>query len=130
MLVGLACVLVCGCGGSDGGSVLTGPITVATVQAQVFTPHCALSGCHTGPDPRRGLDLSPGEAWDHLIDVPADEINQFMRVDPGNAADSYLYMKITGDPRILGDPMPFEQASLSEAKIGLIERWIEQGANP
>ena len=49
---------------------------------------------------------------------------------PGNAGDSYLYMKITGDGRISGDPMPFEGDALSAAKIRLIENWIDQGALP
>jgi hypothetical protein len=109
---------------------MSGPVSLATVQAQVFSPSCALTDCHTGPDPEQGMDLSSGQALANLINIPADENNNYMRVSPGNAADSYIYMKLTDDLRILGDPMPLDDDPLSDARLRLIENWIEQGANP
>ncbi|HXV78212.1 MAG TPA: hypothetical protein VD788_18015 [Candidatus Polarisedimenticolaceae bacterium] len=125
------CTLAVGCGGSDSPSqTLSGPITLATVQQQVFSPSCAVTDCHIGPDPEQGLDLSAGSAYANLVNVQAAEINNYMRVEPGNAADSYVYMKITNDLRILGDPMPLVGGPLSDSKIRLVERWIDEGANP
>lgn len=132
--IGLVAV---GCGGSGngdptGGMIAPPPTTVTMqqVQAQVFSTSCALSGCHQGAGAPFGLDLAPGNAFGNLVNVPSAEISMFMRVEPFNAADSYLYMKVTNDPRIFGDPMPFLAGPLSPDKVALIEDWIEQGANP
>ena len=48
---------------------------------------------------------------------------------PSDAANSYLYMKLIGDPRILGDPMPRTGGPLGEADLSLVRRWIDGGAN-
>lgn len=120
-----------GCGGDSGGGGVVEPaerVRLLDVQAAVFSPHCALSGCHIGPAAPRGLDLSAGQAEGNLVGVASDEVPEFLRVEPSNAADSYLYMKITADPRIFGDPMPLTGGPLSAADKDLIERWIEEGA--
>jgi hypothetical protein len=118
------------CGGSSGGGVVDddGTVKVLDVQSQVFTPRCALSGCHVGPDAPFGLDLSAGNAHGNLIEVPSAELPAHLRVEPHDAHDSYLYMKLAADPRILGDPMPAEGAPLGPGELALIEDWIEQGA--
>jgi hypothetical protein len=61
------------------------------------------------------------------VGVVATELSGFKRVAPGNAADSYLYMKIAGDPRIAGDRMPFG-GTLTAAEIELVRAWIDAGA--
>ena len=100
-------------GGGGGGNDSTGgmlPTTIepsiVSIQNLVFTPKCALSGCHTGPNPQNGLDLTMGGATDNLVNVPATWDANFLRVEAGNPDDSYLYMKLIGDPRIQGEPMP------------------------
>ena len=52
-----------------------------------------------------------------------------MRVKPGDAANSYLYMKITGDARIIGAQMPLTGGALSAAEIAAIRDWINGGAS-
>jgi hypothetical protein len=125
-------LLAAGCGGSDStGGVVQNPgtVTLLDVQAQVFSPRCALSGCHTGTGAPFGLDLgSAVSSSANLVGVASAEIPGLMRVEPGNAADSYLYMKITDDPRIQGDPMPLSGVPLSSAELSLIETWITEGA--
>ncbi|MCP3978273.1 MAG: hypothetical protein GY716_02935 [bacterium] len=119
------------CGGSSGAGVIGGSdeVRLLEVQAQVFSPRCALSGCHIGIDAPFGLDLSAGNALGNTVGVSASEVPLLLRVDPGNAADSYLYMKLVDDPRIEGDPMPLLGAPLSASDLTLIETWIDQGAN-
>lgn len=121
-----------GCGGSSGvGSVTgqpSGSVTLLDVQTQVFSPRCATAGCHVGAGAPFGLDLSAGLTAGNTINVPASEIPSLMRVEPGDSADSYLYMKVIDDPRILGDRMPGGGGALSAADLELIRDWIDQGA--
>lgn len=89
---------------------------------------CATAGCHVGAGAPFGLDLSAGLTAGNTINVPASEIPSLMRVEPGDSADSYLYMKVIDDPRILGDRMPGGGGALSAADLELIRDWIDQGA--
>jgi hypothetical protein len=117
-----------GCG--SGGSALMAPpqVTLAQVQAQVFSPRCALSGCHVGPTAPHGLDLSSGVSASHTIGVPSAELPALMRIAPFDPAGSYLYLKLIDDPQILGDPMPLSGPALNAGELALVETWIEQGA--
>jgi len=131
-VVTLALIAV-GCGGGNGtGGVVggQGSVTFLQVQASVFTPNCAITGCHVGSGAPFGLDLSEGQAFGNIVGVPSSELPAFDRIDPFNAADSYLFMKVSGDPRILGDPMPALGVPLSSQKQSLLEDWITEGANP
>jgi len=129
----LLAVTACGGDGVVPGDVMGPPAgaTLSEVQQAVFTPSCALEslGCHAGPAPARGMDLSDGHAFAAVVGVPSVEIPSFVRVDPGNAADSYLYMKITGDPRRSGSAMPLVGGPLDTAKIELVRSWIDAGAH-
>ena len=125
-------VVTAGCGGGSGGGV-TGPPpgapTLLDVQTAVFTPRCAVPGCHVGAGAPFGLDLSSaGIASASAVGIASAEAPSFLRVEPSNAADSYLYMKISGDPRILGDPMPASGGPLSDSQKTLIVSWINGGA--
>ena len=117
------------CGGDD---VLAPPPgiepTLTSIQTSVFTPSCALPGCHAPPSPQRGMDLSEGMAHANVVNVPSGEQPQLNRVTPANPNDSYLYMKVTGDPRILGSRMPRGAAPLTSEALEAIRSWIESGA--
>ena len=131
--VPLAATLALGLAGCGGDSDGLGPppqgVTLLDVQTQVLTPRCALSGCHVGSGAPFGLDMSSVSASAaNLIDVASTELPALMRVHPGDAASSYLYLKVTGDPSILGDPMPASGGPLSDGDIDLIARWIDGGA--
>lgn len=140
MRKGWACALFtlivvgAGCGGgglSDPTGGISPPppaVTVTDIENQIFTPRCATSGCHVAGDAVFDLVLSSGESYDRLVNVPSAEIPSFDRVEPGNATDSYLYMKVADDPRILGDPMPFTGPRLSAGELQLIADWINDGA--
>ena len=137
MRTGLAMVVLlpvlAGCGGTDRPGVVgsdPSAVTYAQVQDAIFTPSCAVTGCHVAGSAPFGLDLSTGQSMANIVGVPSAEVPEYERIDPFNPADSYLYMKVTGDPRILGDQMPALAPPLSGPKIRLLEDWIEQGANP
>ncbi len=122
-----------GCGG-DGvlkdGSIVppSGGVTFASLQDAVFTPRCALPGCHAGPGAPLGLDLSKGQAYGCLVGVASVELPSFQRVAPGRSADSYVVMKLSGDPRIAGERMPFGGPYLDLATVDEIRKWIDAGA--
>lgn len=121
-----------GCGGASDPVSAPPPTapTLLVVQSQVFTPHCALSGCHVGSGAPFGLDLSsvPASAAS-LIGVPSSEMPGLMRIAPGDAASSYLYWKVTANPGIAGDPMPATGGPLGNGDLSLIASWIDGGAN-
>jgi hypothetical protein len=135
LLVG-ACLLPLGCGDekplpTDPGAG-PGPSPLATytrVQDEVFTPKCALSGCHLGPASlaQEGLVLSTGVAYDNVVMARANQNPSIFRVTPGDAANSYLWRKITAGQPIIGNRMP-QTGSITEAERQLVTDWIIRGA--
>ena len=109
-------VVSCG-GGGDGGDSTGGVIdsggvqaSISSIQDSIFTPKCALPGCHTGSTPQpvqgAGMDLSEGNALNSLLGpgrtgVASTIDPSFERVVDGDPTNSYLYMKVVGDPRIV-----------------------------
>jgi hypothetical protein len=109
------------------------PSSAATfefVQNNIFTPSCALSGCHAGPSPQQGMNLSAGQAYAALVNVPSTEQPSLLRVRPGNPDQSYLVQKIMGTAAV-GARMPLGGAPLSDSQIQAVRDWIAAGAlNP
>ncbi len=124
------------------------PLTVAPPTAvsynedilPVFAGTCAQLGCHATPplddpvyggqEPAGGLALDPNVAYGNVVNRPSTEVPSLDRVEPGDPEHSYLYLKITGAPGIVGDRMPQGGPFLSDAVIALFERWIREGALP
>lgn len=99
-----------------------------TIQTTIFNTNCAVSGCHAGSSPAQGMNLSAGAAYDAIVGVPSNERPELLRVDPGNPDESYLLLKIEGDPSIVGSRMPLGRTPLSDEQIQLVRDWIEDGA--
>jgi hypothetical protein len=91
---------------------------------------CAQSGCHSGGTAgfSGGQNLEAANAYANIVNVASTEKPTLMRVQPGNAENSYLYHKITGAPDIVGARMPLAGGPLDEDDIERIELWIDQGA--
>lgn len=124
--------------GTDGGDFIS-TFTVAAaapaatfsfIQDNVFTPSCAVSGCHAGPSPAAGQDLSAGEAFANIVGIPSGQVPALQRVNPGNADDSYLVRKLEGGPAIVNSQMPLGQPPLSSELIAAVRSWIDAGAEP
>ena len=101
-----------------------GGANIETIQATIFNTGCAVSNCHLGQGAQQGMDLSEGQAEANLIGVDSRQLPAFKRVDPGNPDDSYLVMKLEGDPRIVGQRMPAGRAALPDEQIDLVREWI------
>jgi hypothetical protein len=98
------------------------------VQA-IFSNRCALSGCHTGPSPAQGLNLSLGSAFREIVPIRSTEIPSRFLVNPGDAEASYLFQKVTGE-NIVGARMPLVNCCLSASELAAIADWIDSGAAP
>lgn len=94
--------------------------------ASIFEKRCASWGCHAGPGAPKNLDLTLEFVLPSLINKPSSQKPEFLRVKPGDPENSYLVMKIKGDPRIDGERMPRGSEPLAEAEIATIESWINQ----
>ena len=127
----------CGGGGGDGGGGGGGPPppppppppsiepTLASIQANVFTPICTT--CHAGAAAPNGLRLEEGMSHAMLVNVPSVEVPAILRVAPGNPDDSYLVQKIEGTAAV-GGRMPLGGEPLSADTIAAIRQWITDGA--
>lgn len=104
--------------------------TLASIQANVFSPICA--GCHAGATPPAGLDLSSESvSYAELVGVAATQVPTLARVQAGDPSASYLIHKIEGAPAIVGQRMPRGgQPPLNQATINAIRQWVTNGANP
>lgn len=83
-------------------------------------------GCHNGDMPPKGLVLSAGNSFDNLVGIDSAEQPGTPRVDPGNAAGSWLVTKLKPMPPA-GEQMP-PGGMVPADKLALIEAWIEAGA--
>lgn len=132
LALGLA---ACGGGGDDAPPPPAPPPaglqpTLASIQANVFTPNCAKSGCHTGPGAQAGLRLDPGFSWAHLYNIASSQDMTLIRVIPMDPDQSLLIQKLEGTASV-GGPMPDDGPPyLQQATINVIRQWILDGALP
>lgn len=111
------------------------PVSGATLdelQASVFTPSCAVSGCHSGPTGGAlpaGLNLSSADAsFANLVGVASLQQPALSRVAAGDPDNSYLVQKVEGTAAS-GSRMPLGGGALDQALIDDLREWISNGAN-
>jgi len=137
LLFSTALLISCNAGTGEGldqnGKPLSGNNSIPlaanfnSVQANIFTPSCATSGCHSGSAPAEGLLLTEGNSFSNLVNISSNEVALLNRVEPGNAADSYLIRKVEGTASV-GLQMPRNRPALSTEKIQALRDWINNGA--
>jgi hypothetical protein len=121
--------------GTEGGdfealfTVTTPPsgATLAAIQASVFTPTCAVSGCHSGAMPTGDMNLEDGQTFANVVNVASQGMPSMDRVEPGDPDNSFLVRRIEGT---VAPQMPLGGTPLSQAQIDDIRQWIDDGANP
>lgn len=96
--------------------------TFDEVQSQIFTPSCALSGCHANV---QQPILNAGVSFDNIVGVRASTGINY--VEPGDPDNSYIVNKVEG-VGISGSRMPLGGAPLSTSNIQLLRDWISAGA--
>jgi len=114
---------------------LATPVSAATLdalQVSLFTPTCAVSGCHTGPAGNAlpgGMDLSNADAsFANLVGVSSVQQPALSRVAANDPDNSYLVQKVEGSAAS-GARMPLGGGVLDQAVIDDIRQWITDGAN-
>jgi hypothetical protein len=137
----IAPLLAAGCGGGSGegldenGRPLSsgdpGPTpiqpTLASIQVNVLSVNCAISGCHGGGTVQFGLRLDPGFSAANLINIVSPQDSNRIRVIPGDPNSSFLIQKLEGT-QTLGARMPQFGTNLPLTTIDVIRQCILSGA--
>jgi hypothetical protein len=128
-LLAAALLTLAACGGGSGDNAPPAGLqpTLASIQDNVFTVTCAVSGCHGGAGAQYGLQLDPGFSAGNLINVPSGQDPNLIRVVPGDPDASFLIQKLDGTQTV-GARMPDNGPYLTTAKINVIRQWIQDGA--
>ncbi len=107
--------------------------TYDLIQKAIFEKRgCTSELCHSSVDSAGGLDLTAGNSYAALIDAPASTAPGFKRVDPGNRANSLLWVNVAAKvlPGEVTAPlraMPLGPDSLSADEVEALRLWIEIG---
>ena len=103
--------------------------TFSEVQARVFTPSCARSGCHAASTGSGGLVLEEGRSYGEIVGRPSIQNASLNRIEPGDPERSYLIKKLRGDADITGARMPQDSpGSLTREQMDGIVGWVLAGA--
>lgn len=96
----------------------------------IFDRKCAK--CHGMKDQKAKLNLSDGNAYAALVNVPSTEVPGMARVKPGDPEASYLWLKLEHRaPKGSGMPKGFFFAGhLNQQDMDTIKAWIAGGAQP
>ena len=108
--------------------LVANPSFAADIQGTFNTTGCTASNCHgaAASQSNGNLDLRTGTSYGQLVGVMGDQEN-IIRVIAGNAAGSYLIIKLEGG-QSRGSRMPKGQPALSANTIQTIKNWINNGA--
>ena len=128
----LTAITLVSCGGGDGSGVEINPGSdfdpvFSEIQANVFTPTCATSGCHFGAGASQGLRLDEANSFGFLVGVASSQGPTLQLVSAGDPDSSYLIQKLEGTASV-GQQMPLAGGSLSQPIINIIRQWIVDGA--
>ncbi len=88
-------------------------------------------GCHSEERAEADLILVGDGVYDTLLGA-STQLPEFNLIEPGDAENSYLYMKLIGADGIDGAKMPYDpfsgEGSLTQAELDDILTWIVNGA--
>jgi len=129
----LAALGMAACDGGDGSGLPPrappGSIdpSFSAIQANIFEPNCAVTGCHFGAGAPQGLRLDDANSYGSLVGVSSVEVSSILRVAPGDPDNSYLIQKLEGSASV-GAQMPLSAPALPQADIDVVRQWISDGA--
>jgi hypothetical protein len=129
----LISLFIASCSGGDGSGLppilppgAFGP-NFSEIQANIFTPNCATTGCHLGASAPQGLRLDDANSFGMLVGIASSEESSILRIAPGEPDNSYLIHKLEGSASV-GAQMPLSAPPLEQASIDVIRQWITDGA--
>ncbi|MCH7666888.1 MAG: hypothetical protein IH936_13290 [Acidobacteria bacterium] len=103
-------------------------VTLTQLQTSLFTPTCAVAGCHSAATARAGLVLEAGRSFGETVNVASSQLPEFDIIEPGDPERSYMVKKLRGDDDINGERMPEGGPFLSDEVIAQVFSWINAGA--
>ena len=133
LVLSIFTVFVASCTGGDGSGLPpklppgSFGANFSEIQANIFVPNCATTGCHLGAGAPQGLRLDDANSFGLLVGVPSSEASSTLRVAPGDPGNSYLIQKLEGSASV-GAQMPLGAPALEQASIDVIRQWISDGA--
>jgi hypothetical protein len=114
-------------------NAVAGPATLSSMQSDIFTLSCAVSGCHDNrANPAGSLTLTSIQAtYANIVNRSSTQVPGRKLVVPASPDDSYFLDKLTGTHLAVGGTgrqMPQDAAPLSAADIDRVVTWINDGA--
>lgn len=109
--------------------------TLTEIQNEIFSPSCAISGCHDAATAQSGLRLTSGNSFSQIVNVNSVRVPSLKRVATGGGdtavSSSFLINKMENTQGSVGDAtgqvMP-TSGKLSQDKIDKVKAWIRAGA--
>ena len=101
------------------------------IQAAIFQPDCATSGCHDATTQAGSLSLADADtSYAEMVGEFSNQVGQenVMLVAAGDPDASYLIRKMENTAGITGAVMP-PAGMLPQSEIDVIRQWITDGAN-
>lgn len=117
-----------GDGDGDGREIEPNPSFSADINEIFQRRGCTASNCHGASGGQADLELTASASANYaeLVGVQATS-EDFLRVQPGNATDSYLVIKLEGRQSV-GAQMPLTGGPLDNIDLTNIKNWINNGA--
>ena len=121
-----------GNGGGDVREIVANPSFATHINEILERRGCTAAGCHGaggGGATQTGLVLEAGSAANYaqLFNVASSQQPTILRVDPGDAASSYLIIKLQANPPS-GLRMPRNGTPLDDIDMTNIMNWINNDA--
>ncbi|MBN1998225.1 hypothetical protein JW935_11770 [candidate division KSB1 bacterium] len=125
----LICIALWGCSEKIVSECNTGTIPpsgakLSDIQKSIFTPRCALPGCHSGSNPAGELNLETGISYSSLVSIKSKQNPSMNLVLPSNSTESYLVQKMSNPALSIMPP----SGKLADALIDSVIAWIDAGA--
>ena len=123
---------------ADDGATIPSDASLGNRVRAVFDVTCSGGperGCHSEFAANTTLQVIDSGPYG-IIDVPSSEMPDVLRVEPYNPDQSYLYWKVSGDPRRapgsgvmpLVSSADWDSGSVNACVAQLMHDWIEAGA--
>lgn len=91
-----------------------------------FEPFCA--DCHGGGAPSTGLDMTFERGFQEMVGVSSLQSVDLNLIEPGDANNSYLIIKLEGGDEMVGRQMPRGRPARPQGEIDIVRQWIDDGA--
>jgi len=110
---------------------------LAWIEQNIFTPSCAIPGCHSSPTDVGKLDLRAGKSHDALVGIASQLETTRKLVVLNDIHSSYLMLMLHDFAPAMATPpgtapgigyMPLGLPELCCQKLEAVERWIMAGA--